>query len=245
VTENLAFAALLNLIADCRCQPYNAHMKIVNFPGHWNQIGASGECPHCATTSYFKPVSTYSHKLGEGNQMVSAAQCESCKNFVLVIGKNRPTSGKNDYWLENVFPLGKPNDTVDPAVPANIAEDFREALRCEWVKSYKGAVTMCRRAVQASALELGANPKKKLVEQIDELLSKGKITEPLKDFAHEVRLGGNDGAHPSADGLENVSAKDAEDIVAFTREFLHHVYVMPAKLKARKASQSSNAAQTP
>jgi hypothetical protein len=31
-----------------------------------------------------------------------------------------------------------------------------------------------------------------------------------------------------------VTDKDAEDMVQFTKEFFHHVYVMPAKLKARK-----------
>jgi len=31
-----------------------------------------------------------------------------------------------------------------------------------------------------------------------------------------------------------VTENDASDIVEFTREYLHHVYVMPAKLKARK-----------
>jgi len=47
---------------------------------------------------------------------------------------------------------------------------------------------------------------------------------------------GNDGAHPDADGLENVTQKDADDIVEFTREDLHHVYVMPANRAARKTA---------
>jgi len=47
-------------------------------------------------------------------------------------------------------------------------------------------------------------------------------------------LTGNDGAHPDKDGLSDVKEKDSTDIIEFTREYLHHVYVMPAKLKARK-----------
>ncbi len=94
---------------------------------------------------------------------------------------------------------------------------------------------MCRRSIQTSCLDQKADRKKKLVAQIDELASKGVITEPLRQFAHEVRLEGNDGAHPDPDGLENVTPKDADDIIEFTREYLHHVYVMPAKLAARKS----------
>jgi hypothetical protein len=75
--------------------------------------------------------------------------------------------------------------------------------------------------------------------QIDEMAGKGLITEPLKQWAHEVRLGGNDGAHPDKDGLKDVSEQDADEIVQFAREFLHHIYVMPAALAARQASRAS------
>jgi hypothetical protein len=68
-----------------------------------------------------------------------------------------------------------------------VAEDFSEALRCQWIKAYKACVVMCARAIQGSAMALGAK-KKKLTDQVDELFSQGKITEALKDFAHEIKL---------------------------------------------------------
>jgi hypothetical protein len=92
---------------------------------------------------------------------------------------------------------------------------------------------MCRRAVQSSAINLGAKGGK-LIDQIDDLSKTGIITIPLKEFAHEVRLTGNDGAHPDKDGLDDVTEMDGEAIIEFTREYLHHVYVMPAKLAARR-----------
>ena len=100
---------------------------------------------------------------------------------------------------------------------------------------------MCRRAIQASCLEKKANPKKKLTEQIDEIAKNGFVTEPLRLFAHEVRLEGNEGAHPDADGLNDVTDRDADDIISFTREYLHHVYVMPEMLAKRKAAAASPA----
>ena len=104
---------------------------------------------------------------------------------------------------------------------------------------------MCRRAIQASCIAQGAGKDKKLVAQIDELATKGLITGPLKEFAHEVRLEGNTGAHPDTDGLDEVTDKDANAIIEFTREYLHHVYVMPAKLRARRAPATSIASKTP
>ena len=208
-------------------------MQIVNFPVQENRVGASGECPHCSPTkSYFRPVASYLENAPNGFQrVISAAQCESCKKFILVVAHRN--SHNQQCALDYVFPLGKPNDGVDTNVPKEIAADFSEALRCHFIKSYKASVVMCRRAIQSSAIELKAKGGR-LIDQIDDLFSSGKITEALKEFAHEVRLTGNDGAHPDKDGLANVGEKDSNDIIDFTREYLHHVYVMPAKLKARR-----------
>ena len=210
----------------------------------WTNFRGAGH-PHCApTVSYFRPVSSYVHHLPNNFQkVVSATQCESCKGFVLVIGNRQ--SPNHHCQLESVYPLGKPNDTVATEVQQaakSVAEDFAEALRCQWVKAYKACVVMCACAVQGSAIALGAK-KKTLTDQIDELFSQGKITEALKDFAHEIRVTRNIGAHPDKDGLEDVTEQDANDIVEFTREYLHHVYVMPAKLKARKTPVPGVASQ--
>lgn len=216
---------------------YEGIMEIVNFlgqhgQGQYVQIGASGDCPHCSARSYFAPRASYQEVSPNGAQwkILSAAQCESCKGFILVIGKKGNAS--HPAVLEAIYPLGKPKDNVDANVPEDIADDFREALRSRWGRNYKSTVVMCRRAIQSSAIDLKAKDAP-LVAQIEDLFKKGKITEPLKDFAHAVRLTGNDGAHPDKDGLKDVKEKDADDIIAFTQEFLHHVYVMPALLKAR------------
>ena len=76
-----------------------------------------------------------------------------------------PKSGPFRHGL-----LGKPNDDVASEIPENIAADFKEALRCRYVDAYNATVEMCRRAVQASCLQLGA-PADKLVKQIDWLVS--------------------------------------------------------------------------
>jgi Domain of unknown function (DUF4145) len=210
---------------------YNFDMQIVNFGPQFVQVGASGTCPHCAKVSYFKPVGSPYFE-DNTNTICTAAQCEACKSFVLVAGIRNTV--QRPFALQAFYPLGKPNDSVDPAVPEKIQKDFKEALRCRWIDAHKATVTMCRRSIQTSCLDQGADRKKKLVAQIDELAVKGIITEPLKQFAHEIRLEGNDGAHPDPDGLEDVTPDDADDIIEFTREYLHHVYVMSAKLRSRR-----------
>jgi hypothetical protein len=219
---------------------YNGVMEIVNFPEHQHsQLGASGICPHCGAQSYFHPGATCMDVTKPGSQRgVSAAKCQSCKEFVLVVGVRGMGSPNAPFQLEKFYPLGRPNDAVVSEVQQasnEVAADFSEALRCHWIKSYRASVVMCRRAIQSSAIGFKAKGGR-LIDQIDDLFKSGKITEALKDFAHEVRLTGNDGAHPDKDGLADVKEEDSAAIIEFTREYLHHVYVMPAKLKARQAA---------
>lgn len=231
---------------------YNMPMQIVNFPEtQHNQVGASGPCPHCGDQSYFQPIATNIDNSEAGVtgivRCVSATKCQGCKGFLLVIGRRMVHAGNPGWSLESVYPIGTPNDKVAPEVveaAKGVAEDFSEGLRCQWIRAFKGCVVMCARAIQGSAIALGAT-KRQLTDQIDELFAKGRITEALKDFAHEVRVTRNLGAHPDKDGLEEVTEQDAQDIVEFTREFLHHVYVMPAKLKARRTPPPTTPTRVP
>jgi len=139
-----------------------------------------------------------------------------------------------DFLYREHFPIGKPNDHIPPEIPAHIGADFREAIRCRFVDAYNATVEMCRRAVQASCLNLGASGDK-LVKQIDWLAAKGVITAPLKEMAHRVRLGGNLGAHPPEDPDDTseivIDSEYADAVIEFTKDFFHHVYVMPVRLE--------------
>jgi hypothetical protein len=141
------------------------------------------------------------------------------------------------------YPLGSPEDQVAPEVPEHIRVDFQEALRCMFVDAYNATAEMCRRALEASCIEQGA-PKnlKKLELMIDWLEEHRKITPKLKEIAHKIRLGGNRGAHPPLAGppdpaaavedgpIEIIEKDHAAAIIMFTREFFHHIYVVPAEL---------------
>lgn len=159
-----------------------------------------------------------------------------------VVGKRNPQTG--GYRYKESFPLEDAESSVDKQIPKGVRDDFVEAVKCKSVNSYKATVVMCRRALQASCHQFGAEGSK-LIEQIDDLAKKGKITDALKGTAHDIRKLGNDGAHPDEDGLGDVIKEDAEDIVEFTRQYFEHVYVMPAKSKAfrerREAAVGQNA----
>lgn len=213
-------------------QKWPKDMKLSNV---WNNLAGftlSGECPHCHHDSAFMSV-TEPYRQGDGDRqlLVGAARCVACNGFILGILKTvRVDLHHSRFDYHEHFPLGTPNDSVAPEVPAEIASDFREALRCRWVKSYKATVLMCRRSLQVSC-DMEKAIGKDLFTQIDDLATKQRITEPLKKMAHRIRLLGKKGAHGDYSDIDDtITPNDADDAVKFMQHYLEHVYVLPAKL---------------
>lgn len=194
----------------------------------------SGTCPHCDKRSVFMPIGGNSVDVTEGphiQRLTCMLRCQGCLNYILGTAFKSGQEIRYGYH----FPIGKPDQNTAPEIPDAIANDFKEALRCRYVNAYNATVEMCRRAVQAACIEIGAPSDRKLVNQIDWLAQQGIITTPLKEMAHRVRLGGNLGAHPpeDPDDPESITIGDvyADAVIEFTREFFQHVYVMPARLR--------------
>lgn len=204
-----------------------------------------GRCPHCLRDAVFTQVTSACVESGRPStgtaRWVSGLQCQGCLSYILATVVYDPNRLKSPSILryETHYPLGKPNETLGPGIPPDVATDFVEAIRCQSVEAYRACVVMCRRAVQTSVIEKNAQGNT-LVKQIEDLAAKGIITASLKDVAHEIRLTGNAGAH--VDGLEDVKEEDASAIVEFTRQYLDYVYVMPERLKARRPQAKAGTA---
>src|SRR5579864_983590 len=203
-----------------------------------NQYALSGDCPHCDRPSSFQIVAgVYIEQPATTNSRINVwalLQCQACGKFICGC-VTRSANNAQDAAYVTHYPLGKPHDSVAAEIPEHIAADFKEALRCRWVDAHNAAAEMCRRAVQANCIHLNAPSDKKLVAQIDWLAENGKITTPLREMAHRVRLGGNLGAHPPEDPDDEsaiiMGPEYADAVVEFTRDFFHHVYVMPERLR--------------
>jgi hypothetical protein len=170
-------------------------------------------------------------------------QCQGCFKYILGQAKQGTEGNMAVAQYVSHYPLGSPDDTVAEEIPEHIQLDFKEALRCMFVDAYNATAEMCRRALEASCIQLGAKKNAKLEKMIDELEENRVITPSLKEAAHKVRLGGNRGAHPPEDGpgdpkdevedgpVETIEKHHAEAIVEFTRHFFQHVYVIPKQLE--------------
>lgn len=95
---------------------------------------------------------------------------------------------------------------------------------------------MFRKAIDVATRELDPSTAGKLLAQrINLLADSGKLTEDLKEWAHLIRLDGNQGAHDD----EELTTAEIEQLQEFTRLFLIYTVTLPAQVLARKVAAQS------
>lgn len=182
-------------------------------------------CPWCGTVAlYTSLASTRVDPDGRASRIIS---CVACDHQVYEYGRFTPPPGY--FEVEARWPTPEPKDP-DSAIPEAVVGDWVEAYRCQSVKAHKAAAAMARRAVQGVCIDQGAK-KGHAFDQINELIASGKLHKELGSWAHRIRLLGNSGAHPGDDGLETVTAAEADDVLEFLDRLLEWTYVMPARLE--------------
>lgn len=201
-------------------------------------------CPHCDTKAHFQMLfnDSYSEKSGDLVYYI-IFRCVPCKKLVLETHKFKQNRyNTNSEQLESSGWQDKfPNEETvyiskfTETVPSDVLEDFREGVTNLNTKCYKASVSMFRRSLQSALLNLGADPKQDLIDQIKNTSS---LTQDIKDWAHNIRIFGNWGAHPQNDNLKEVDQKVADEVRMFIEEFFNYVYVMPGRVaKARITSK--------
>ncbi|HVR72937.1 MAG TPA: DUF4145 domain-containing protein [Planctomycetota bacterium] len=177
-----------------------------------------------------------------GNIHFGCWTCGACGEVIAGDAASDPVAGlaPKQGWY---FPQYVPDRQYSDDVPAQVAEDARDAHRCHAIGAWRAMAAMARRAIQGACNDKGA-PDERLVDQIDWLEGERIITPQMKDVAHRIRLGGNVGAHPDRDGLEDVDEDDSQDLLEFLEDFIKYVYEIPerlAKLQHQPSSQEADA----
>lgn len=204
----------------------------------------TGTCPECLRDvmligpSWNRQGRTVSEDGRTVQEVFSGWECPSCHATIFraelaAAGTNaaaQPGHGRPiGHWpIPGVSP-------PHPTYPAPVAADWREAHIAIGVGLLKSVAAMSRRAVQGICIDKQASPKKVLRDQIDELGTSQALHRNLVQWAHQIRLFGNVGAHPGDDGLEDITEDEARQVVAFLDELLRYVYELPDRLSKLQA----------
>ncbi|MDO9067535.1 MAG: DUF4145 domain-containing protein [Deltaproteobacteria bacterium] len=207
-----------------------------------------GLCPRCGKQSSFEslghlPLSfeTIMRAL-PGRDMeptddpldrVASLRCRNCRQATAVIeekwvGEKHHTQSKSGtIWWKGVHWWPLPDARVPAGVPNPIADAFAEAVRALTANCPRAALVMARRTLEAIAVDKG-QATGSLADRVRALSATGALHPTLAEWAMEVRLAGNLGAH--FDLMSTVSTDDAKAMLAFVRELMRFLYELPTQL---------------
>jgi len=215
------------------------------------------DCPHCGGEQIgFSSVGEY-RIVGPGAEFLAFFRCNKCQGGLIIRYQQQVNHGYQSpgacpadpvelgYIVRDMYPTKAP--TRAPShTPDPLARYFQQASDGHRRGDHDASGAMSRKVVDVSTQRLLGEESKKygnIRDRIDALAAKGALTGDLKDWAHQVRLGGNEAAHDE----EPYSKEEAEELLGFAELYLTYVYTLPGRLKERreraaaeKAVKSSN-----
>lgn len=207
----------------------------VGFRGHEPTM-ALIECPYCGHKGRWNSI-LKKDRLNPTDKKVlnfEMLQCIECSNYSWMIwsrDKYRVHDAHHDFRLYPP-PLHAKQIKAPEHWPAQVGKAWEQAHKSLSTDSWDAAAAMAGRALQPALKDKGAR-KDRLVDQIRELGSAGILPKPMLEWAEEIRILRNIGAHP--DEEVEVTPHDAKDIVKFTDYFLIYTYDLPREIEAYKS----------
>jgi hypothetical protein len=136
------------------------------------------------------------------------------------------------WALTNSYP--KPVPASCPShTPPELKRIFLQAANALKRGDPDASGAMSRKVVDNSSQQLlgdRSNKHNNIKGRIDALAAENILTPDLKNWAHEVRLGGNDAAHD----LDPFTQEEAGELLDFAELYLTYVYTLPGRLKERR-----------
>jgi hypothetical protein len=167
-------------------------------------------------------------------------KCNNCAGYVHVLWS--ATEGAflgHGLHAFKVLPWPlNPKPSPSPNLSAEMARYWTQAHQSIRNEAWDAASLMARSALQLALREHGAKGKR-LVDQVQDLGSKGLLTPAVREWADEVRLLGNDAAHPEP-GQEPPKPHDVQQCVDFLDFLLYCLYDLPAEVAEYRERHSQS-----
>lgn len=166
--------------------------------------------------------------------------CTECKQPVLVqksFGPYDPNESSGEYYT--LYPkdkVGARELLFD--VPQLISVSYDEAVKCEKSQAWNACVVMVGRALEGAAKDYDSTVKS-IAAGITKMHDAGVISDELFDWANELRLLRNIGAHASEEDVRESDAREALDFLQAILETIYHLRPMFAKRQDKRKEQTN------
>jgi hypothetical protein len=161
----------------------------------------------------------------------SLAHCTKCNSTALFVREDYGGGFDDDSYYRVYPPHVRALGFV---VPPLVKESYDAAVDCENAKIYLPAVVMVGRALEAVCHEYDPNTKG-LFQGLQSMLKAGVISKELMEWADELRVLRNVGAHATSD---RVDPKDVTESLDFLQAILEILYDLRPKFTAMKARRA-------
>ncbi|MFD3464001.1 DUF4145 domain-containing protein [Nocardia fluminea] len=115
-------------------------------------------------------------------------------------------------------------------VPAKLAADYQEGVRCLSVEAPHGAAAMFRNALAHIIQDKGstaAKSKNSLNDSIAQMVEDKALPDLFLNWATHIRKVGNAGAHQ--DAYEEIPLDQAKELESIVLALIENLYVQPAR----------------
>ena len=211
----------------------------------WWELGESGysggslrpsgiTCAFCMETGSFEiEHHAEKRKPNSGKTLnFDTYQCKNCAGYVMVLWSASEFSARIHDYKVLPWPL-KVGDYPEPW-PDEIGKFWVQAQANLQNEYWDAAAVMARSALQAALRDNNASGNS-LKQEIDDLAAKGILAPIMKEWADQIRLLGNESAHP--DPAQVIDPQDARDIVKFLTFLLEYLYTFPHQIQQYRNRQ--------
>jgi hypothetical protein len=200
------------------------------------------DCPFCETQKVAFLARFDWSIPGEDSEKLFLAICSACVKGVIF--QIRFTKHSASYDFSKAFGdlqsngmyliVSWPNNIVDNIpedVPENVESLYRQARLCFRQQAWDAAGMTLRKALDVSTKGLDPSLSgKSLAARIDALHKNGSLTSEIRDWAHEIRLDGNEAAHEE----DPTTPEQVASLIEFSNAYLRYVYTLPALVKRNR-----------
>lgn len=205
----------------------------------------SNDCPRCGLTNagfIFRGEYRSRLKQNENYGMFSCPSCDGPLLATVLSGAQYPIKNialnvrdAAHYTVTKIEPLAVAREAPEHT-PAAIAEFYVEARDSLHRGKWTSAAGMLRKCMEVALKEFAPDVDAwKLEKRIDKLAADNRITPALQEWAHELRLDGNEALH----GTEPASEGLATRMERLTHFLLVYLYTLPAQVAQARADREN------
>ena len=188
-------------------------------------------CDNCEKHTNFVPIQVHLLPDAGPPEEYTFARCEVCERPAVFLREDIGIGFENDDYYR-MFPAHDRH--IGFQLPKVVRTSYEEAVRCENSKSWIACVTMVGRTLEAVTKAYDPT-QRTMFAGLQAMYKNGAISQEIHEWANELRVIRNYGAHASD---ETISRQDATEALDFLQAILELLYYMRPKFQQMQARRA-------